>query len=35
ISEAHHLAVEISAFVCTQHGAMPELPASFIDQLKA
>lgn len=29
IPEAHKLAVEISAFVCTQNGAMPELPAEF------
>ncbi len=26
IPEAHSLAVEISAFVCTQHGAMPRIP---------
>lgn len=26
LSEAHALAVEVSAFVCTQHGAMPEIP---------
>lgn len=26
VSEAHHLAVEVSAFVCTQDGAMPEMP---------
>jgi fructokinase len=26
ISEAHTLAVDASAFVCTQEGAMPELP---------
>jgi fructokinase len=26
ISEAHRLAVDVSAFVCTQEGAMPELP---------
>lgn len=24
--EAHRLAVEVSAYVCTQHGAMPEIP---------
>ncbi|MDR0972755.1 MAG: carbohydrate kinase [Prevotellaceae bacterium] len=29
ISDAHKLAVEVSAFVCTQSGAMPELPAKF------
>lgn len=26
VNEAHKLAVDVSAFVCTQHGAMPELP---------
>lgn len=26
ISEAHRLAVEVSAYVCTQHGPMPSLP---------
>ena len=26
IAEAHRLAVDVSAYVCTQHGAMPELP---------
>lgn len=26
VPEAHRLAVEVSAFVCTQHGAMPVLP---------
>lgn len=26
VTEAHKLAVDVSAFVCTQHGAMPELP---------
>jgi len=29
ISEAHQLAVEVSAYVCTQHGAMPILPENF------
>ncbi|MDR1880139.1 MAG: carbohydrate kinase [Tannerellaceae bacterium] len=29
IAEAHTLAVDVSAFVCTQHGAMPEIPESF------
>lgn len=27
VSEAHALAVRVSAYVCTQHGAMPILPA--------
>ena len=26
VAEAHRLAVEVSAFVCTQNGAMPILP---------
>lgn len=30
IQEAHERAVEVSAFVCTQHGAMPVLPDSLI-----
>ena len=29
IAEAHKLAVEVSAFVCTQNGAMPTLPDRF------
>ena len=29
LSEAHALAVKISAFVCTQHGAMPILPPEY------
>lgn len=34
VSEAHRLAVETSAFVCTQNGAMPTLPKNFIDRIK-
>ena len=30
ISDAHKRAVDVSAFVCTQHGAMPKMPASLI-----
>ncbi|HEY6915790.1 MAG TPA: carbohydrate kinase [Paludibacter sp.] len=30
VSEAHQIAVDVSAFVCTQHGAMPVLPDSII-----
>ncbi len=30
IEEAHQFAVEVSAFVCTQHGAMPLLPDELI-----
>lgn len=29
VQEAHRLAVEVSAYVCTQSGAMPELPEGF------
>ena len=29
VREAHQLAVEVSAFVCTQNGAMPVLPAEL------
>lgn len=31
VPEAHHKAVTTSAFVCTQHGAMPVLPADITD----
>ncbi len=33
IAEAHRLAVEVSAFVCTRHGAMPELPMELKERL--
>lgn len=33
VSEAHKLAVEVSAYVCTQSGAMPELPQVLIDRV--
>ncbi|GET45579.1 carbohydrate kinase family protein [Capnocytophaga felis] len=29
VNEAHRLAVEVSAYVCTQHGAMPQLPDCY------
>lgn len=29
LREAHQLAVEVSAFVCTQNGAMPVLPEKY------
>ena len=29
VDEAHRRAVEVSAYVCTQHGAMPLLPESL------
>lgn len=31
VSEAHYIAAQTSAYVCTQHGAMPKLPAKFTD----
>ena len=34
VEEAHRLAVDVSAFVCTQNGAMPELPQELKDRLK-
>jgi fructokinase len=34
IQKAHQLAVEVSAYVCTQHGAMPQLPDAFIELFK-
>lgn len=30
IEEAHSLAVEVSAYVCTQHGAMPVIPTNLL-----
>ena len=33
IKKAHALAVEVAAYVCTQNGAMPELPDQIIDKL--
>ena len=29
VPEAHKLAVDVSAYVCTQNGAMPQLPGNF------
>ena len=29
VADAHHTAVRVSAFVCTQNGAMPEVPAEL------
>jgi fructokinase len=34
IRNAHKLAVEVSAYVCTQHGAMPKLPDAFVELYK-
>ena len=32
ICEAHRLAVEVSAYVCTQNGAMPRLPQDLLER---
>ena len=34
ISEAHAIGVDVSAFVCTQHGAMPDIPEELKARLK-
>lgn len=34
VPEAHRLAVEVSAYVCTQSGAMPELPEVLKERLQ-
>ena len=34
LADAHRLAVEASAYVCTQQGAMPRLPQKLIDRVK-
>ena len=34
VREAHKLAVEVSAYVCTQNGAMPALPRELTEQVK-
>lgn len=34
VSEAHKPAVNVSAYVCTQNGAMPVLPDNYIDRLE-
>lgn len=34
VEEAHRFAVQVSAYVCTQNGAMPELPEMFKKQLE-
>lgn len=33
VEEAHKLAVEVSAYICTQNGAMPQLPQYLKDKL--
>ena len=34
VTEAHKLAVEVSAYVCTQNGAMPVIPQEFKNRMK-
>lgn len=34
LTDAHQLAVEVSAYVCTQHGAMPKLPDAYSELFK-
>ena len=34
VAEAHKLAVEVSAFVCTQNGAMPEMKPELLAKMK-
>lgn len=33
VHDAHQLAVEVSAYLCTQNGAMPELPAELKNRI--
>lgn len=35
VQEAHKLAVKVSAYVCTQNGAMPELPESLKESMNS
>lgn len=34
IEEAHRIAVEVSAYVCTQNGAMPKYPSELVAKVK-
>jgi len=34
VAEAHRIAVEVSAYVCTQNGAMPKYPAELVAKVK-
>lgn len=34
MEEAHRIAVEVSAYVCTQNGAMPTYPKELTDKVK-
>ncbi len=35
VAEAHKIAVEVSAYVCTQKGAMPVLPEELVNKVKS
>lgn len=35
IADAHRLAVDVSAYVCSQHGAMPVIPEEYLARLKS
>ncbi len=34
VCEAHRIAVKVSAYVCTQNGAMPRLPEQYLRQIR-
>ena len=34
IEEAHRLAVDVSAYVCTCDGVMPVIPREYLDRIK-
>jgi fructokinase len=34
MEEAHRIAVEVSAYVCTQNGAMPTYPDALVAKVK-
>ena len=34
VCEAHRIAVEVSAYVCTRNGAMPRLPEQYLRQIR-
>ena len=34
VAEAHKLAVQVSAYVCTQSGAMPVLPKEIVEKVR-
>ena len=34
VAEAHKLAVQVSAYVCTQSGAMPVIPKEIVEKVR-